>query len=326
MPKGMKPMQPLPFQQWQAKAGEQEDETVVETEVDEVESEDEVVDEPEVEQEPSEEAENNPEPEEDESETDGKDEPEDDEDEVIVTIGDEEPPPQEKDEQKAPVWVRDLRKSHRELTRKNRELEDKLKARENPQPEVKPLGKKPKLEDFDYDADEFETALTKWHDDKRRADDEAKKAQAAQEEANKAWKAKIAAYDEAKSKLKVRDFDEAEMVIQDTFDATQQGIVLQGSDNPALTFYAIGKSEARAKELAAIKDPVKFTYAVAKLESQLKVSNRKAPPPPEKPVTGTGSKSGAVDSQLDRLRADAQKTGDYTKVIQYKKKQAAKHK
>jgi hypothetical protein len=86
-----------------------------------------------------------------------------------------------------------------------------------------------------------------------------------------------------------------------------------------LLIYAIGKSTKRAKELAAITDPVKFAFAVAKLETQLKVTNRKAASPPEKTVQGTGRVSGTVDSTLDRLRAEAEKTGNYSKVMAYKR-------
>jgi hypothetical protein len=101
--------------------------------------------------------------------------------------------------------------------------------------------------------------------------------------------------------------------------------VLQGADNPALVIYALGRNPKKAKELSEIKDPVKFAFAVAKLEKDLKVTNRKAAPPPERVVSGTGRSSGAVDSTLERLRTEAAKSGDFTKVIQYKKsKQAAK--
>ena len=70
---------------------------------------------------------------------------------------------------------------------------------------------------------------------------------------------------------------------------------------------------------------MKFAFAVAKLETQLKVTQRKAATAPERTVQGTGNKSGTVDSTLERLRAEAAKSGDFTKVLQYKKsKQAAK--
>lgn len=236
-------------------------------------------------------------------------------DEVIVSIG-EETPPQEQ-EQRAPEWVRELRKSHRELQRQNRELQAKLTST---QTETKPvlLGAKPTLEGNDYDSDKYEAALSEWFERKREVDQQAQQAKRAEEEQKQAWQAKLDAYGKAKTGLRVKDFDDAEMAIQEVFDVTQQGVVLQGAENPALLVYALGKNPKRAKELADIKDPVKFAFAVAKLETQLKVTNRKAAPPPEKTVRGTGSLSGVADSTLERLREEAAKTGNMSKVIAYK--------
>lgn len=244
-------------------------------------------------------------------------------DEVIVSIG-EETPPQEQ-EQRAPEWVRELRKSHRELQRQNRELQAKL---ETTQTETKPavLGSKPTLESHDYDSDKYEAALSDWFERKREVDQQVQQAKRAEEETKQAWQAKLDAYGKAKADLRVKDFDDAEMAIQEVFDVTQQGVVLQGAENPALLVYALGKNPKRAKELADIKDPVKFAFAVAKLETQLKVTNRKAAPPPERAVKGTGSLSGAVDSTLDKLREEAAKTGNMSKVIAYKQQLRAKAK
>jgi len=63
---------------------------------------------------------------------------------------------------------------------------------------------------------------------------------------------------------------------------------------------------------------VKLATAIGKLETQLKVSSKKSPPPPEKAIRGSGSGSGSVDSTLERLRAEAEKTGNMSKVIAYK--------
>ena len=88
--------------------------------------------------------------------------------------------------------------------------------------------------------------------------------------------------------------------------------------------YALGKNPKKAKELAAIADPVKFAFAVAKLEAQLKVTNRKpSPPPPERVISGTGRVSGAVDSTLERLREEAARTGDMSKVVAYRRQKRA---
>lgn len=250
--------------------------------------------------------------------------PEDDEgesEEVVVSIGEEAPPPEEPAH--APEWVRELRKSDREKSRRIRELEAKLQA--TAQTETKPvtLGPKPKLEDHDYDADKFEEALATWFERKRQADEANARQEAEVMNQQKAWQAKLDGYGKAKAELRVKDFDDAEAVAQELFNVTQQGVMLQGADNPALVVYALGKNPKKAQELAAIKDPVKFAFAVAKLEKDLKVTNRKAAPPPERIVTGTGRVSGAVDSTLERLREEAARTGNMTKVLQYKAQKRA---
>jgi desulfoferrodoxin (superoxide reductase-like protein) len=257
----------------------------------------------------------------DQSEDQTTEDGEGDSDEVIVSIGEEAPPPEEQTH--APEWVRELRKTNRELQRQNRELQGKLQS--TAQTETKPvvLGKKPSLEEHDYDADKFEAALADWFERKRQADEAAAKQEAEVMNQQKAWQAKLDGYGKAKAELRVKDFEDAEAVAQELFNITQQGVVLQGADNPALVIYALGKNPKKAKELSDIKDPVKFAFAVAKLEKELKVTNRRAAPPPERIVSGTGRVSGAVDSTLERLRAEAEKTGNMTKVIQYKAQKRA---
>lgn len=247
---------------------------------------------------------------------------EEESDEVVVSIGEEAPPAEE--EQRAPEWVRELRKANREKERRIRELEARLQT--TTQTENKPvaLGPKPKLEEFDYDADRFEQALDAWHDRKRQHDLETERVRQAEQQQQQAWQAKLEGYSKAKAELKVRDYEDAEALAQEVFNVTQQGVILQGADNPALVIYALGKNPKKAADLAKINDPVKFAFAVAKLEKELKVTNRRAAPAPERIVQGTGRVAGAVDSTLERLRAEAEKTGNYTKVLQYKRqKQAA---
>ena len=243
----------------------------------------------------------------------------DDEEEVVISIGEESPPQEE--EQRAPEWVRELRKANREKERKIRELESKLNATAT---ETKPvaLGAKPTLESCDYDSDEYETKLADWYEQKRAYDAAEAEAQAQRDAEAKAWQDKLDAYAKARASLKVRDYEDAEAVALETFNVTQQGIILQGSDNPAVLIYAIGKSPKKAKELAAISDHVKFTFAVAKLEAtQLKVTNRKAAAAPERTITsGGGRLSGSADSHLDKLREEAMKTGDMSKVMEYKRR------
>ena len=241
----------------------------------------------------------------------------DGEDDVLVSIGEESPPQEE--EVRAPAWVRELRKSNREKERKIRELEAQINTAAT---ENKPvaLGKKPSLEDCDYDSDEYENKLADWYEQKRHADTAEAEAQAQRDAEAKAWQGKLNSYAKARASLKVHDYEDAEAVALEAFSITQQGIVIQGSDNPALIIYALGKNAVRAKELASITDPVKFAFAVAKLETQLKVTNRKAAASPERTISSGGGRiSGSVDSTLDRLRDEALKTGDMSKVMAYKR-------
>ena len=237
-------------------------------------------------------------------------------DEVVVSIGEEAPPTEE--EVRAPEWVRELRKTNREKERRIRELEAKLTATTTENKPVVTMGPKPKLEDHDYDADRYEQALDAWHERKRQHDLETETVKKSELEQHQAWQAKLDSYGKAKAELKVRDYEDAEETVQQLLNVTQQGVVLQGADNPALVIYALGKNPKKAKEIAEITDPVKFAFAVAKLEKELKVTNRRAAPAPERIVSGTGRSSGAVDSTLDRLREEAARTGKMTIVIQYK--------
>lgn len=231
--------------------------------------------------------------------------------EVTITIGDEAP---QEEEARAPDWVRELRKANREKERRIRELESQINQSA---PKVK-LAQKPKLEDFDYDAEKFDAELDKWYEKKRIHDIEQEKIRQAEENQVRDWQNKLDSYTKAKNELKVKDYDDAEFMAQELFNVTQQGVIIQGADNPALVVYALGKNPKKAQELSRISDPVKFAFAIAKLEKELKVVNKKTIPPPERTVQGTGRVSGSVDSTLDRLREEAARTGDLTKVMRYK--------
>ena len=257
-------------------------------------------------------------------------EPEADDAPVVITLGDE-PAPEDDDSidlpEEAPKWAKGLRETAEERRKRIRELEREnreLKARAAPVEEELELGKEPDLEDFDYDTDAFKTAWREWDAKAKEveAKKEAKRREA--EEAEQAWQAKVQGYQEAKAKLRVADFEDAEEVVQTVFNQTQQGIIVHGAKDAAVLAYAIGKNPEKAKELAAIKDPIAFAFAVSKLEETVKVSTRKPTAKPEGVVTSTARNSSALDNHLERLREEAAKTGDYTKVLAYRKQLKAK--
>lgn len=243
----------------------------------------------------------------------------DEDDEVVVQIGDEESPPQEKED--APQWVKDLRKSHRELQRENRELKAKSATPAKEEPDKLPA--RPVLADFEFDEDKYQAAYDAWHSKKSEMDTkEARKRQAAEDAQKQVETVKTAHKEKAKA-LKVKDYEDAEEAVIAATSETQQGLLLNGAANSALLVYALGTNPRKLSELAAIKDPVKFVWAAAQLEKELKVTNRKneKPAPETVPRSSGGAAVQSGNKTLERLREEAQKTGDMSKVIAFKRAQ-----
>lgn len=249
------------------------------------------------------------------------DPPGEEDDEVVVSIGEEAPLPEEEASAPAPEWIRDLRKTNRDQAKRIRELEEVKQA---PEAEKSQVLVKPTLSGCDYDEEKFETDLTAFHAQARKKEDEKKVADQAALDEKSQWDARLKVFNDAKAALKVKDFDDAEEAVNAAFTITQRGLIVQGADNSALVTYALGTNPSKLKEFAAIKDPVKFAFAVAKLETTLKVTTRKAPPPERQLSGGSAPKSGSVDSTLERLRAEAAKSGNMTHVMSYKAKLKAK--
>lgn len=247
-----------------------------------------------------------------------KEDSKEDDSEVTVTIGEESPPQDKNDESAAPEWVRELRKTNRELKKKTREQQEKLDALSGAVHKPVELGNKPTLEDADYDSDKFEASLSDWFEKKRLVDERDAQRRAQEKIESDAWASQLKNYSEKKTSLKVRDYEDTEEVVTEKLNQTQLGMIIQGADNPATLVYALGKNTSKLKELSEIKDHVKFAFAVAKLETQLKVIPTRKPPAPETKVEGGSGVRSASDATLNRLRAEAEKTNDYSKLLKYK--------
>lgn len=265
-----------------------------------------------VEDEPNEEEIVDPEKDSDEGDEEVVDE---NDEERVVTIGD--PDPEEKP--KTPGWVKKLRKVNRKQESEIKGLKRRLEERSTETEKPPVIGEAPSLKSCNYDQKKFEQELLDHHEKKRKVETfEAEKKQAVEKQ-QESWAKRQTRYTERKAEHSFKDFGEAEELVTNTFDVTQQGIIVQGAEDSALVVYALGKNPEKLEELAKITDPVEFAVAIGRLESQLKVTSKKAPPP-EKKVSGKSGTLGGGDAALERLREEAEKTSDYTKVVAYKKK------
>jgi len=234
--------------------------------------------------------------------------PEEDE-ATVISFGDEAAPASQEQDNSV---IRELRALAREQAKKLKELESTAPKAETPK-----LPEKPTLESCDYDEEAFESGLTKWYEAKRKLEEAERAKEAELQQQQQAQQQRLAAYQTRAAELKVKDFKDAEEEVVTKLSEAQQAILF-GADDTAALVYALGKHPEKLKELASIKDPAKFAFAAAKLETQMKVTTRKPKVAPENAVApGAGSLSGGADKTLDRLREEADKTGDRTKVAAY---------
>lgn len=234
----------------------------------------------------------------------------------IVSFDEDSPPPDESTEA-APAWAKELRRINREKDRELRELRAKVAG--SVKVETPTLGPRPTLDDPDVEFDEgkFATKLENWIEQKRQVEGKQKQAQDEAQKQTEGWNNKIKAYATERETLKGEAFEEAEAAVVSTLSEIQQGIIIQATTSPAKMVHALGMSPKKLAELAAITDPVRFAVEIGKLEVKMGSIGKRTPPNPETPITGTTRATS--DSVLERLRAEAERTGDNSKVIAYKR-------
>ena len=247
-----------------------------------------------------------------------------DDGEVIVAFDGEEPIASAAKPDDSSV-IREFRKRNREMAA---ELA-RLKAAQEAAPLVltdEVLGPVPTLESCDWDEAKLAEAIEARAERKaqiernRIAREEAAAKQAA------ADAAEAAEYVKSRSALGARDYEDAEAeFVAAVPNPAFQRLIVRAADNPAAVIYALYKSPARLAELSAITDAAKMAAAVGKLEARLKVTKTVSKVQPEKRVVGGAPVStGGVERHLAKLEAEAERTGDRTKVYQFRMEQKRK--
>lgn len=263
------------------------------------------------------------EPEGEEHTAEATDEGEDDE--VVVQLG-EVPPASEASDSDTGV-LSDLRKRYRETKREADALREELaKVTAGQQPGAKPtLPDKPTLAAYDYDEEKWEQARDEWEAKRREVQaweaDQKTRADSAKAAAQKV----LDRYDQSRASLKVKGYEDAEAEVWTHLTSVQKSLLIEGSANPAPIVYALFANPAELQRLAAIKNPVEFAWAASKLEDKVKVTTRtKQKPAPDTPLrSGSASVATTSTAQLDKLRAEAARTGDLSKVVAYKRQMRA---
>lgn len=248
-----------------------------------------------------------------EPDDDAEQQPEPEEPEEIG-FPDEEPAPAEND------LVKHLRQQIRDRDRRLAETAKVAPA----EPEIV-VGPRPKAVDFDYDDDRLEEALDEWESRKTASEKQAQKRQQAEESQQQQWAKVTQDYATKKAALRYPDVQQAEQTALDTLSPTAQALIAKHADNSALFMYAVGKSPTKLAELARIDaegDPFAVVKAVTKMEATLTTKRSNArPPAPDVPVRGKPIAAGGADKQLEKLEKEAERTGDRSAIIAFKRAQ-----
>ncbi len=236
---------------------------------------------------------------------------EDSEDDGFLIELDDEP----EDDENTPV-IKKIRQSNRNKDKRIKELEKQLAEINQPKVEDE-LGKKPDLEDFDYDQDAFSDALLEWNAKKQEIESKQAAQKEAEEAINQAFMEKLERFNDQRSKVKNDDYEVVEQHTRDQLGELRTNILIHLSEDPARDFYRIGKNTEKLKQLADIKDDTKFVYELGKLHNSGNTKMAKTPKP-EKRVKGTAPRSNR-DAKLQAIFEKAQASGDFTEYHRYRK-------
>lgn len=226
---------------------------------------------------------------------------EEQQDEYSLRIDDEEIPITEEDDdhvdgQPAPQWVKDLRKNNREKDKELRELRRQLeeiqsKPAEAKQPKLDVLPPKPTLESCDYDEAAFEQAVTDWHEEKSRAEQQKQQQQRQQQEYQQRFQQRVEAHKQRAAKLPVKDYQEMESIVLSDLKPIQQEIIIHAADEGSeLIAYALGKNPQLRQRVAAETDPIRAAFLLGQISKQVSLAPKpKKAIKPEPEVRGGGA-------------------------------------
>jgi flagellar hook-associated protein FlgK len=187
------------------------------------------------------------------------------------------------------------------------------------------LRPEPTSEDHAFDDDAFKADYRAWLQEKAEIERDQEQATEANAQLQREWEADVARFEQRKAELKVDDLEDAQDAVAGALSLAQQAAVVKAADNPALVFYALGKSPAKLAEVAKVKDIIKFAAAIAKVEGTVKVTKRRKGPALDRPQRGSGVLVSS-DKKLAQLEKQADETGDRTELVRYRKELAERSK
>lgn len=218
--------------------------------------------------------------------------------------------------------LRQTIKDQRKEIREKRISAPESTAASNPQPiQLPPM---PKMEDegIDYDPDVYQQKLTEWYEQKARADQQQAQQQQTQEARLKDFNTKKEAYKARSAAMKVRGYEDAEAFVAGELPNEVQTALILHAEKPEHVVLALARNPELMKQMKAVTDPVSLGVLIGTIQAKAKAmpkgktSVSGAPADPR--AAGTGQPQN-IDAEIEKAR----ESGDYTRVMQLKRKKNA---
>jgi hypothetical protein len=188
-------------------------------------------------------------------------------------------------------------------------------AEERAKPVPVEVGARPRLEDFDYDEEKFDAAVDEWSDRKVQAQlAQRQQPTSAEDEARQ----DVQRYEASVSGLTFSDASEVISDVRASLTPQQEYMIASVSADAGKLLYALGRNPSKLRELVGVTNPAKFIAKVALMEASMTV-RKKSAPNPERIPQGNAMPKGA-DKELARLEKEAERTGNRTALIAYRRK------
>ncbi len=230
-----------------------------------------------------------------------------------VTFGDE---PEDDTAPDLPKRLRDIIKERdKELAILRRRDAEAAELRK---PQPIDVGEEPTMESCDWDDDKFKAEWGAWKERSVRAE------LAPVQEDDLAAQAKkdVERLNTGLATLAYSDAADMTATAKAALTPQQEFSIATVAKDPATLIYALGKNPAKLAALTAETNPIRFIAAVARMEDSMRVGKKAVPNPEHIPQGDAMPKS--ADKQLAKLEAEANRTGNRTALIAYRKKLAAK--
>jgi len=232
-----------------------------------------------------------------------------DEAEQSISFGDD-----EQEDDQSNQTIQEMRKALREANKREREYKKREKEYFESRQEKQELRRKPTLADHDFDEDAFYDDLSKYEREKIKYESKTQEIENQKKQIEDDYNQKLQSFNDGFKSLKFKDKDEALEDVLSKLDNQQQGVILDAVDNPAMIVYALGKNSKKLEDLSQEKNLIRFGSKLAKLETQLKVIDRK---PKTKPETKVKSSVGTSDRAREKLLEEARRTRNYKALHAY---------